>query len=60
MLLVVDLPGLILHDNDDGTFKTEVDNLVKSYISRPHVICLVVSNSDMDLQMNVGLSLNLF
>ena len=53
---MVDLPGLILHDNDDGSFKTEVDNLVQSYISRPHVICLVVSNADTDLQMNVGLS----
>lgn len=53
-LTLVDLPGLILHDNDDGAFKTEVDNLVQSYISRPHVICLVVSNADTDLQMNVG------
>ena len=53
----MDLPGLILHDNEQGGFKSEVEDLVRSYCGRPNVICLVVSNSDMDLQMNVGYAL---
>ena len=51
--LQINFINLVVNDPVAG-FKDEAHNLVKSYCERPNTICLIVSNSDMDLACNLG------